>query len=186
MKKIIMIVISFMLFISINAFGATYYIDYESVDDSNNGTSESTPFKHCPFDSRFSGASSPAAGDNFYFKRGVIYEAGTSQTGNLISMTTGGSSNSTRITFGAYGSGDRPIIAGGKQLDESQFSLYSGNVYRATNSSLGLTGINLIRLFEADKYATFSPHADPYDEEGSIGAVDVSSEFHQVGTSAGD
>ncbi len=168
-------------------FSASYYIDYVSGDDSNNGSPSVTPFRFCPFDDRFSGSCTPAAGDSFYFKRGVVYEADVSDgDNNLIEITTGGSSNSTRVTFGAYGSGDRPVIVGGKQLDESRFSVYSGSVYRATNSSLGLTGVNVSGIFEADKYDTFHPRADYYDEEGSVGAVNIPTVFHQSGLGATD
>ena len=189
MKKIFLIafiILSIAFLGTTPCYSSTYYIDFEIGSDSNNGISVSTPFKHCPFDSRFSGSCSPTAGDNYYFKRGVVYEAGTSQTGNLMSVTTGGSSNSTRVTFGAYGSGARPVITGGKQLDETQFSQYAGSVYRATNSSLGLTGVNGLGMFEADKYNKFNPRADYYNEESSADSVNDGCEFYQSGTGASD
>lgn len=188
MRKIIciLIIILSLIFFVTSGYSTTYFIDYRTGNDHNSGTSDLTPFKHCPFDSRFSGSCSPAAADNFYFKRGVVYEAGVSQTGTLMSVTTGGSSNSTRITFGAYGTGIRPVIAGGKRLDESQFSQYTGNVYRATNSSLGLIGVNVEGVFEADKYDTFNPRADYYGEVSSTGSVDDGCEFYQSGTGASD
>jgi len=52
---------------------ATYYIDYATGDDSNNGTAKATPWKHCPGMSPFSGSYTHADGDNFVFKGGVTW-----------------------------------------------------------------------------------------------------------------
>jgi hypothetical protein len=52
---------------------ATYYIDFETGNDSNNGTSPSTPWKRHPFMASESVAYTQAAGDRFIFKGGVIW-----------------------------------------------------------------------------------------------------------------
>jgi hypothetical protein len=73
---------------------ATYYVDYDTGNDANNGTTSSTPFKHCKFDAQATGAAaavSPAAGDTWIFKGSVVYY------GNL-NITTSGTSGS-RITL---------------------------------------------------------------------------------------
>lgn len=57
--------------------GPKYYIDYASGSDTNNGTSTTTPWKHCPGDANATGV--PAGfnllpGDTVIFKGGVTYK----------------------------------------------------------------------------------------------------------------
>ena len=47
-KKLIIIIIIIILAFSCKAYAATYYIDWVGGNDSNNGTSKSTPWKHAP------------------------------------------------------------------------------------------------------------------------------------------
>lgn len=54
--------------------GATYYIDFASGSDSNNGTSKSTPWKRHPDMAGWSGSYSHAAGDQYIFKGGVTWD----------------------------------------------------------------------------------------------------------------
>ena len=68
--KIILFII---LFYSSTAYAATYYIDYNSGLDSNNGTSTATPWKRSPGMVGFSGSYSHTAGDIFVFKGGVTW-----------------------------------------------------------------------------------------------------------------
>ena len=56
-----------------NAMAATYYIDYDSGADSNDGTSTSTPWKLCPGMVGFAGSYTHSAGDRFVFKGGVTW-----------------------------------------------------------------------------------------------------------------
>src|ERR1700736_4531383 len=55
------------------ASAATYYIDYSSGSDSNNGTSKNTPWKRHPYMAGRSGSYSHQAGDRFIFKGGVTW-----------------------------------------------------------------------------------------------------------------
>lgn len=60
----------------VNAFGASYYVDYSSGADGNSGTSTSSPWKHCPGDSAATGTAGSTLlnfGDTVYFKGGVQY-----------------------------------------------------------------------------------------------------------------
>jgi len=60
----------------VNAFGASYYVDYSSGSDSNPGTNAAAPWKHCPGDPAATGTagSTPLkAGNTVYFKGGVPY-----------------------------------------------------------------------------------------------------------------
>lgn len=71
---------------------AIYYIDYDTGADTNNGTSTSTPWKHCPGDSNATSnaaSTTPVAGDTINFKGGVRYEGQVSMkasgtSGNVI------------------------------------------------------------------------------------------------------
>lgn len=95
--KYLYILISFL--VAFNSFAATYYVDMANGSDSNNGTSDASPWKHCPGQ-----ATSPArtinSGDTILFKRGEVHylDAG-------IQMIAG-------VTYDTYGSGARPILDG--------------------------------------------------------------------------
>jgi hypothetical protein len=51
----------------------TYYIDYASGNDSSNGTSRNSPWKHCPSMDSFTGSYSHLPGDKFVLKGGVTW-----------------------------------------------------------------------------------------------------------------
>ena len=80
--------------LSLLAFGmslpaATYYVDYATGNDSSDGLTTSTPFKHCPGDTRASGSASftPSTGDLILFKGGVTY---TMDTNNIVTLGSHG------------------------------------------------------------------------------------------------
>jgi hypothetical protein len=54
-------------------WAATYYVDYQLGEDSSNGTTPWTPFKHCPGDPRAIANANItlSAGDIIVFKGGV-------------------------------------------------------------------------------------------------------------------
>lgn len=93
------------------AYANTYYVDFSSGSDTNNGISTGTPFKHCPGDASATANANRtlSAGDTVYFKGGVTY------TGS-ISLNWSGSSDSSRIVYdgnsaGTWGVG-RAILNG--------------------------------------------------------------------------
>lgn len=100
----------FLLFVG-NALAADYYVDYVGGSDSNDGSSTSLPFKHSPGDPRATGnaaSTSLVAGDNVYFKGGVVYVTDDAATSIATSGLTGTSGNV--ITFdgnsaGTWGTG---------------------------------------------------------------------------------
>ena len=58
---------------------ATYYVDYSTGRDTNNGTSTATAWQHCPGDPNATGTAAgttPAAGSTIFFKGGVVYRGG--------------------------------------------------------------------------------------------------------------
>jgi len=96
-KKIICATIV-ILFICSSSWAVTYYVDATNGNDSNAGTSEATSWKTIAKvnASRFN------PGDQILFKRGEIWRE------QLIVPSSGNAEKP--ITFGAYGSGDKPII----------------------------------------------------------------------------
>ncbi|NIT03659.1 hypothetical protein GTO10_01845 [Candidatus Saccharibacteria bacterium] len=81
------------------AAGTTYYVDATGGSDSNPGTSITTPWQTVAKVN----AASLAPGDYIYFKRGETWVFATS-TDRLIARSG--------VTYGAYGSGNLPIIDG--------------------------------------------------------------------------
>jgi len=79
---------------------ATYYVDATSGDDAKNGLSEANAWKTI---SKVNGESF-SAGDSILFKRGEEWR-------EQLTVPSSGSDGSP-ITFGAYGSGAKPIING--------------------------------------------------------------------------
>ncbi len=85
-------------FIANFLMSATYYVDAKNGNDTNNGTSEATAWKSL----NKVNSMKYQPGDQILFKRG------DSWTGQLIPSTSG--TSSSRITYGAYGSGNKPVI----------------------------------------------------------------------------
>ena len=79
---------------------ASYYVDATLGDDSNPGT-QTQPWKTV---SKVN-STSFNAGDSIYFKRGETWR-------ETLTIPSSGSDGSL-ITFGAYGSSDKPIISAG-------------------------------------------------------------------------
>jgi hypothetical protein len=92
------------------AIAVTFYVDYANGSDSNDGTSTSTPWEHCPGDPNATdnaASCSPAAGDVIYFKGGVTY------TGSISIKTSGSSGNQIVYdgTPSGWGTG-RAVLSG--------------------------------------------------------------------------
>ncbi len=106
------------------SWGATYYVSTTG-NDSNSGTSESSPWKTI---SKIN-SSSFQPGDSILFKRGEVWRE------QLVVPSSG--SSGKPITFGAYGSGEKPKILGSVNLSSSSnWQTYTSN----TVTLGGLTG----------------------------------------------
>lgn len=99
-----------LMFFALTCEGATYYVDFASGNDANEGTSSAAPWQRCPGDTLATGVSSAttlAAGDTVNFKGGVEYNG-------VIRINASGTAAS-RITYqgqpASWGSG-RAIIDG--------------------------------------------------------------------------
>ena len=73
--------------VACSAGGATYFVDYESGNNANAGTTSAAPWKHSPGDDRAtaSAAITLASGDTVTFKGGVNYVMGATNTLQLNS-----------------------------------------------------------------------------------------------------
>ncbi len=139
-----------MTLLVITAQAETYYVS-NSGSDSNSGTSTSLPWK--TLDKVNSSSFKP--GDQMLFKRGDEW------TGT-ISVTSSGS-NSGSIVYGAYGTGENPIIYGSQLL--SGWTRHSANIYKAIcNSGVTQLFLNDTRLNVAR-----------YPNEGNLSVSNVNS-----------
>ncbi len=77
---------------------ATYYVDSVDGNDAYDGKSQSAPWRSI----EKVNAGKYSAGDSILFRRGRVWR-------NYLRVTSPGT-NSARITYGAYGSGAKPII----------------------------------------------------------------------------
>jgi hypothetical protein len=111
-----------------NVNATTYYIDFQNGNDSNNGTSMSTAFKHCPGDGNGENVAKNTivnAGDFLIFKGGVEY------IGQIVVTRSGASG--TPIVYdgnsnGSWGTG-RAILSGDSMVYSSGFDLSSGRSF---------------------------------------------------------
>lgn len=118
------------LFMSNVAFSATYYVDYVNGADTNNGTSTSTPWQHCPGDSNATSKANSTTlnpGDTVNFNGGIVY-SGT------VQVKWSGTSGNV-ITYQSYGTG-QGILDGGGTLN----SLFD---FTGTQSYVKITNLTI-------------------------------------------
>lgn len=98
MKTLRVALIVVLSFTSIIFSQTIYYVSSSSGNDSNSGTSESSPWQSLEKVRSIEFV----PGDRILFKRGDVWK------GQLIIKSSGNSTN--RITFSSYGSGEKPVI----------------------------------------------------------------------------
>lgn len=126
----------------------TYYIDYTTGNDTNTGTSQTSPWKHAPGDSSATGnagATALKAGDTALFKGGVRY------TGK-ININWSGSSG-TYITYDGNSSGSWGV---GKAIMDGKNSPTDNVAFIANSAKDYIT----IKGFEIVDYGGY-PDGDP-------------------------
>src|SRR5437870_5324703 len=107
-----------LLIFGLTANATTYYVS-NSGNDSNNGTSTSTPWRTLSKVNSFFNSLKP--GDNVLLNRGEVFYG---------KITIGKSGTSTaRITIGAYGSGAMPVITG--FTDVNSWTNLGGNIWES-------------------------------------------------------
>ncbi|MDP3899911.1 MAG: Ig-like domain-containing protein [bacterium] len=111
-------------FVSKSALGfttnITYYVDATAGNDSNAGTSTSQPWKTI----------AKVNSTTFLPGDGVLFKRGETWRGETLTVSESGTA-AQPIIFGAYGSGDNPVISGGEEITTS-WSLYATSTYVTT------------------------------------------------------
>ncbi len=102
----------------LSASATVYYVS-PSGDDSNNGTTQTTAWRSIDRVNQLAFSLQP--GDQVLFKRDGVYR------GEVIIGSNGTAAQP--VTFGAYGTGNLPVIKGSELV--SAWSVFQGNVYVA-------------------------------------------------------
>lgn len=114
--------LSLVVLLAGTAAQATVYYVSPSGSDTNNGTSQSTPWKTIARVQQLS--STAVAGDQVLFQRGSTY------VGQLTWYTSG--TSAANITIGSYGTGALPVISGATPV--TNWTQHSGSIYKASVS----------------------------------------------------
>ncbi len=125
---------------------ATYYIDFASGSDSNNGTAKGTAWQRHPYMTGWAGSYSHSAGDIFIFKGGVTWTSGCYPWVIGASGTAGNIDTYTiDLTWYTGGSWAQPIFddnhlsASGGMLNATTKSYLTFNNFTFTNYGTTLT-----------------------------------------------
>ena len=110
-------------------FSATYYVS-SAGNDSNSGLSTSLPWKTLGKVN----ASTFVPGDQILFQRGDTFY------GSLTIAQSG--SSSSRIVYGAYGTGANPVITGFTAV--TSWTNLGGNIWESTNAVSTLSDLNMV------------------------------------------
>jgi parallel beta-helix repeat protein len=110
-------VLIFFLIIPAYAHAVTYYVDATAGNDNYHGTTIDAPWKTI---AKVNGRTFQP-GDSVLFKRGCTWR-------EQLTVPSSGTEGNP-ITFGAYGTGDKPVISGADIVGSNSWSLYSGNIY---------------------------------------------------------
>jgi Right handed beta helix region len=118
-----LLAMAFSLALAFSSYSVIYYVS-PTGSDSNNGTSQATPWK--TIDRVNQGTYVIVPGDQVLFQRGGTYR------GEIIWGVSGTAAQP--VTYGAYGTGVAPIISGAKVV--TTWTAYSGNIWKATVGQL--------------------------------------------------
>jgi hypothetical protein len=143
------------LILSSNSFGQTSYYVSASGNDANDGKSASTPWKTISKVNSLTFSSGDA----------ILFRCGDTFYGQITALSG--------VTYGAYGTGSKPIISGAITL--SGWTVYSGSIYQCTASSsiynLFCNGVQMIKAR--------SPNTGFYAASGGSGTSLTSSSINQ-------
>jgi hypothetical protein len=148
----IQLMLLLMLGCSTTSFSATYYVDYGSGSDSYNGTSTSTPWKHAPGMSGWTGSATLSSGDTVILKGGVTWTF-TSKTADLWTPPVSGLTIEGGQRLGTPWGTGYPILDG-TGTTGSRAGLYISGKSNITidgikiyNTELSPSGSSGIKLF---------------------------------------
>ncbi|MFA5147286.1 MAG: Ig-like domain-containing protein [Candidatus Omnitrophota bacterium] len=108
----------------ITAPARTYYVDATSGDDANDGLSEETPWKTI---AKVNSASF-VPGDSILFKRGEVWR-------ESLDITSGGD-ETAYVTFGAYGSGEKPLFQSKAAVLAGGWTNYNATIWYTANQGI--------------------------------------------------
>jgi len=151
--------------------GTTYYVS-TSGNDSNSGISTSSPWKTIAHVVSFE--PSLRAGDCVLFQRG-----GTWHEQLTISNLRGTQTNP--ITFGNYGSGNRPIIDGSSSIGSC---IYANGGGSSTTSPFAYITVNGFECRNTTQYGIYFHNYATPGNQGSPGIVVKNSDIHNTGPGA--
>jgi len=130
--RLIAYFIFIILILSSQIFATTYYVDIANGNDSSSGTSPTTAWRTIAKVNK----ASFAPGDYILFKCGEVWRE------QLLIPSPGSPGNP--ITFGAYGSGDNPLILGSDDYDDPSKWMSIGSNKWATASGSFTSKVNMI------------------------------------------
>ena len=143
-----------MMLTAVSVFGTDYYVDNTGGNDNNSGTSPSQAWRSV----YKVNISTFSPGDNIYFKRGGIWR-------DQLKANYAGSAGAP-ITYGAYGSGDKPVISAA-QL-RSGWAQYSGSVWSLSTGSTKQVFFDGVRGEEKSSLSELATERDWYWENDML------------------
>jgi hypothetical protein len=138
----LLLVLLLMLCYSVTAFSATYYVDYASGSDSNNGTSTATPWKYAPGMSGWTGSATLSNGDTVILKGGVTWTF-ASTTKTLWVLPVAGLTIQGGQRLGTPWGTGYPILDGtGSTVERS-------GIYMSGKTNITIDGIQIYNTYYA-------------------------------------
>jgi len=117
---------------SLSAFAGTYYIDCVNGSDSANGTSTTTPWKHDPYMTGFTGSYSHKAGDQHIFRGGITCPASYLPLAPSVSGASGSQDYYGVLTSWYTGTNSGKVNTSGTTVQWA-----SGNAFQMNGSWAG-------------------------------------------------
>lgn len=141
-----------------SAFASTYYIDFNGGNDSNSGTSKSTPWQRHPYMKGFAGSYSHAAGDRFIFRGGVTWNATALPLQPIAGGTSGNSDYyGVDTTWFTGASWTRPIFDGQYSTTLTGVANYNGSLIYLDGAAASNITIDNIEIAHLQAPSTFGP-----------------------------
>ena len=149
------------LFLSFTTTARTYYLSSSSGSDYNSGTDPSSPWQSI----NKINSISLQPGDNVLFKRGDTFYGG-------LKISNSGTSGNP-ITFGAYGSGNKPILTGFTSV--SSWTNVGGNIWESTNPVSDLSSVNIVVINGVNTQIGRYPNSGFFSFQSHSGASSITS-----------
>ena len=121
------------LLLTVTASATTYYLSSSSGNDSNSGTDPSSAWQSID---KLNSFYNLRPGDNVLFKRGDTFYGG------IVANNSGNSGSP--ITYGAYGSGSKPIVTGFTNV--TSWNNLGGNIWESRDAVSSLPYTNMVAV----------------------------------------